>query len=69
MSRSSDPAKAAEWRQRLRRFSSSGLSVTDFCAKERVSTPSFYVLRKRVLLHRNRHLLLIRAITLRVCQQ
>jgi len=48
MSRSSDPSKVAEWRLRLRRFSSSRLSVTKFCAKERVSTPTFYQWRKRL---------------------
>ncbi len=48
MSRSSDRAKVAEWRQRFRRFSSSGLTVTKFCEKERVSTPTFYQWRKRL---------------------
>ena len=48
MSRSSNPAKVAEWRQRLRRFSTSGLTVARFCAKERVSTPTFYQWRKRL---------------------
>jgi len=36
------------WRSRLRRFQSSGLSVTRFCQVERVSMPSFYQWRKRL---------------------
>lgn len=36
------------WRSRLRRFQSSGLSVTRFCQDERVSVPSFYQWRKRL---------------------
>ena len=36
------------WQSRLRRFQSSGLSVTRFCQVERVSMPSFYQWRKRL---------------------
>ena len=36
------------WRQRLQRFECSGLSAVAFCAKEGVSTPSFYAWRRRL---------------------
>jgi hypothetical protein len=36
------------WRSRLRRFQSSGLSVTRFCQDEGVSVPSFYQWRNRL---------------------
>ena len=36
------------WRDRLRRFSRSALSVTEFCRREQVSAPSFYQWRKRL---------------------
>ena len=48
MAHSIDRGKAAAWRQRFRRFSRSGLTVARFCAKERVSAPSFYYWRKRL---------------------
>ena len=38
----------AVWRQRLRRFSKSGLTVAGFCRSEGVSAPSFYQWRKRL---------------------
>jgi transposase-like protein len=38
----------AVWRSRLRRFKSSGMSVTQFCRDEGVSVPSFYQWRKRL---------------------
>jgi transposase-like protein len=40
--------KAAVWRERLRRFSRSGLTVAQFCEDEGVSEPSFYQWRKRL---------------------
>jgi hypothetical protein len=40
--------KAAVWRERLRRFSRSGLTVAQFCEEEGVSEPSFYQWRKRL---------------------
>jgi hypothetical protein len=43
-----DPALADRWRQRLLRFERSGLSAVAFCAKERVSPPSFYAWRRRL---------------------
>jgi hypothetical protein len=36
------------WRDRLRRFSRSALSVAEFCRREQVSEPSFYQWRKRL---------------------
>jgi hypothetical protein len=51
MARSVDSGKAAAWRQRFRRFSRSGLTVARFCAKERVSAPSFYYWRRRLAQH------------------
>jgi transposase len=43
-----DPALQRRWRQRLQRFERSGLSAVAFCAKEGVSTPSFYAWRRRL---------------------
>jgi len=48
MPRPSDPRKLAVWRERLERFSSSGLAVGPFCAREGVSVASFYHWRKKV---------------------
>jgi len=48
VSRPSDPAKLAVWRQRFERFWSSGLSVARFCAREHVSVASFYGWRKKL---------------------
>lgn len=36
------------WRSRLARFAHSGLTVVEFCRRERVSPPSFYQWRKRL---------------------
>lgn len=36
------------WRERLRRYERSGLTVTRFCEREGVSAPSFYQWRKRL---------------------
>lgn len=36
------------WRDRLRRFASSKVSVTEFCRREQVSAPSFYQWRTRL---------------------
>jgi hypothetical protein len=43
-----DPALAGLWRQRLQRFEHSGLSAVAFCAKEGVSTATFYAWRQRL---------------------
>ena len=48
MSRSSDPTKPAAWGERFERFSSSGLGVAPFCAREGVSVASFYHWRKKL---------------------
>jgi hypothetical protein len=48
MSRSLDPTKPAVWRERLERFSSCGLAVARFCAREGVSVASFYHWRKKL---------------------
>ncbi len=48
MSRPSDPKKLAVWRERLERFSRSGLTVARFCGGERVSMASFYLWRKKL---------------------
>ena len=46
----SKPSSAAEkaWRKRLAEFRRSNLSVSEFCQQIGVSTPSFYVWRKRL---------------------
>lgn len=49
MARSSDPAKAAQWRQRLERFDLSNVSVARFCRREGVSVASFYHWRKKLV--------------------
>ena len=36
------------WRERLQRYSRSGLTVTEFCSKEKVSVPSFYAWKKKL---------------------
>ncbi len=44
----SSSEKQAQWRRRLRRFRSSGLTVAAFCAAEGVSVPSFYQWRRKL---------------------
>ena len=48
MARTIDREKQGEWRRRLRRFDTSGLSVAEFCDAEAVSPASFYQWRKRL---------------------
>ena len=48
MARRCDAGKPAEWGKRLARFSSSGLTVARFCARERVSVATFYHWRKKL---------------------
>jgi transposase len=43
-----DPATHRRWRQRLDCFRTSGLTVADFCERERISTASFYSWRRRL---------------------
>jgi hypothetical protein len=47
MARQRDRRKLAEWRQRLQRFEKSGLTVAGFCARERVSVPTFWYWRRK----------------------
>src|SRR5437868_8905107 len=43
------PARGrAAWAERLARFAQSGLSPTQFCAKEGLALPSFYAWRRRL---------------------
>jgi len=48
MSNDHDPAADAHWRQLLRSFSSSGLSVREFCARHGVSQAHFYSRRRQL---------------------
>ena len=48
MLRRSNPAKAREWTDRLRRFEAAGETVARFCVNEGVSVPSFYQWKKRL---------------------
>jgi len=48
MSRSASAQKHSQWQERFRRFARSKLSVTEFCRRERVSTPSFYQWRQKL---------------------
>jgi transposase-like protein len=43
-----DPAKEALWRKRLKRFTSSGLSVREFCKREGVTESAFYAWRRTI---------------------
>jgi transposase len=36
------------WTERLDRYRQSGLTVTDFCAEEGVSVPSFYLWKRKL---------------------
>lgn len=39
---------AERWRERLARFGRSGCSITEFCAREGISQPSFFHWRRRL---------------------
>lgn len=43
-----DPQLAQQWRDRLRRFDCSELTVADFCRLEQYSVASFYCWRRRL---------------------
>ncbi len=45
---SSRAGKMSAWRERLRRFSRSGMTVESFCTQQRVSVASFYYWRKKL---------------------
>jgi transposase-like protein len=48
MSKDLDPAADAHWRQLLRSFATSGLSVREFCARHGVSQAHFYARRRQL---------------------
>ncbi len=48
MARPKDRNLELAWRQRLRRQTSSGLSISAFCAREGVSTVAFYAWKRRL---------------------
>jgi transposase-like protein len=48
MSKDLDPTADAHWRQLLRSFSTSGLSVREFCARHGVSQAHFYARRRQL---------------------
>jgi len=48
MARLADPNREHTWRQRHQRQSSSGLSVSEFCAREGISAAAFYAWKKRL---------------------
>lgn len=48
MGRVRDPELWAEWRERSKRFARSGLTVAEFCGRERVSMASFYAWRRKL---------------------
>lgn len=47
MARQTNSAKAIEWQARLRRFEACDLTVARFCARERVTAPTFWYWRRR----------------------
>jgi hypothetical protein len=48
MAYSSSVPRARLWQQRLAKFDASRLTVADFCRREGISPPSFYLWRKRL---------------------
>ncbi len=48
MARVANPRKRAEWVERLRRFESSGATISAFCEAEGVSAASFYQWRAKL---------------------
>jgi hypothetical protein len=48
MTRRHDVRKRRQWEERFERHRSGGLTVADFCAKERVSVNTFYYWAKRI---------------------
>ena len=51
MTRRHDVRKRRQWEERFERHRSGGLTVADFCAKERVSVNTFYYWAKRIDRH------------------
>ena len=52
MGRVADPKLAVLWRERVERQPSSGLSVLEYCRRERISTASFYAWKRRLRISR-----------------
>ena len=52
MGRVADPKLAAVWRRRVERQAGSGLSVAEYCGRERFSTASFYAWKRRLRIRR-----------------
>lgn len=48
MGRLASRATAAAWQQRIGRWRQSGLSIAEFCRRERLTQPSFFAWRKRL---------------------
>ena len=48
MARPKDLGLEHTWRRRLRRQAASGLAIPEFCARQGVSTASFYAWRRRL---------------------
>jgi hypothetical protein len=48
MARKANQALLDQWRQRIERQRQSGLSIAEFCRRENVSPPSFYVWRRKM---------------------
>ncbi|GIW96486.1 MAG: hypothetical protein KatS3mg110_4527 [Pirellulaceae bacterium] len=48
MNQAAGSRKSREWTNRLSRFKNSGLSVAEFCRKERVSVATFYYWKRRL---------------------
>jgi len=48
MGRVADPKVASLWRERVEHQRRSGMSVAEYCRRERVSTGSFYAWRRRL---------------------
>jgi hypothetical protein len=46
-----DPRKEQYWRRWVQLWESSGLTVPDFCARHRLSQPSFYAWRRKLQQH------------------
>ena len=43
-----DPRKEQHWRRLIQLWNNSGLSVRDFCARHRITQPSFYAWRREL---------------------
>ena len=48
MARPTDPRKSAAWQRRLQRFTASGMTVSEFCAREGVSVATLHSWRQRL---------------------